>query len=418
MFAGLADLVARYGYAMVVLIVGVEGLGIPVPGEGALVIAAAIASRGRLSLVGVIAAGAAGTVLGGTGGYWLGRLGGTALLRPGPALERGRRFFDRHGATSVFLGRFVALLRTLIGMLAGLSGMPFGRFSAYNALGGLLWAAVVACASFFFGRSLPRLRGLGRAGLAGALFISLLVALGIGWLWFRSRRTRLADRAAKAGPAYLALHLAVGLLCGLATVIGFGAVTETAFSHEALTPFDVTLTAWWDAHTPLVFDRLATVLAAIAGPAALALLAVGVLVLLLGRGRRVEAAIWTAAVTAAALLDVVVGLVVRRPPAPNADTLSLAAVGLGGGDAVGVVVVYGLLAYLATGRLSPVARATARGVSAAAVAGAALSRLVVGAQYFSGLLTGCAAGVVWLSACVSALELVDSPKGHASPPPA
>ena len=414
MFAGLADLVARHGYAMVVLFVGAEGLGIPLPGETALVIAAAIASRGRLSPLGVITAGAVGAILGGTGGYWLGRAGGAVLAR-GPALERGRRFFERYGAPSVFLGRFVALLRTVVGMLAGASGMPFARFSFYNALGAVVWAAVVGGGGFLFGRSLPRLRGLGRAGLVGALFVSLLVALVVGWRWLRANRARLELAVARLGRWYLAWHQAVGLLCGLATIFAFGAVTESVFSRHPLTAFDVMLAGWLETHAPTFADRAAGVLGTLGGPGALTLVGVGTGAILLLRRRWLDVAVWGVAAFGAVVLDAAVGLVVRRPPAPAADTLALAAIGLGGGDAVGAALIYGMLAYFtASGLRSRAARTAVTGGAALLIAAVALSRLLLGAQYFSGLITGYAAALVWVSACLSGLELAPRPVSRPS----
>jgi membrane protein DedA with SNARE-associated domain len=406
MFAGLADLVARHGYAMVVLFVSAEGFGIPLPGESALIIAAAIAARGRLSLVGVVAAGAAGAVLGGTGGYWVGRLGGTVVLRRGPALDRARQFFDRYGAPSVFLGRFVALLRTLVGMLAGATGMPFARFSVYNALGGLVWAAVVAESGFLVGRSLPRLRGLGRAGLVVALLVFVLAALGVGWRWFRARRPELRQRVARLGRSYLAVHLAVGFLCGLATILAFGGATESVFSHDTLAPFDVILATWFALHTPILVTGAVALFTAISGPAALTVIGVGVAMLLLEKRRRRAAGVWAAALVGAVLLDVSVGIVVRRAPAPNADALSLAAIGLGGGAAAGTVLVYGMLAYLVAGRAGPLRRTVIGGAAVLLIGAIGLARLALGAQYFSGLLTGYAAGFVWLATCVTGLDLV------------
>src|SRR2546423_1625232 len=76
----LSHLIERYGYFAVALLVTLEGFGIPLPGETAVVTAAAFAARGSLSAVGVAIAGTIGTVLGGSGGYWIGRIGGRGLL--------------------------------------------------------------------------------------------------------------------------------------------------------------------------------------------------------------------------------------------------------------------------------------------------------------------------------------------------
>src|SRR6476661_8130411 len=109
-----------YGYGAIFVLVGLESLGIPLPGEAALLTAAAFAAGGHLSIVGVILAAAAGGIVGDAAGYWIGRKGGlVAVRRYGKVLhisdatvERAQRFFQQHGGKTVFFGRFVSLLRT------------------------------------------------------------------------------------------------------------------------------------------------------------------------------------------------------------------------------------------------------------------------------------------------------------------
>src|SRR2546426_409471 len=119
----------------------------------------------------------------GHGGYWIGRTGGIALVRRygrflhlnEAHLERARHFFARHGPPTVFIGRFVALLRTWTAVLAGAARMPYGRFMLYNALGAVCWAGVVGALGYVFGRNLPRLEHyMGQASLAGALLVALV----------------------------------------------------------------------------------------------------------------------------------------------------------------------------------------------------------------------------------------------------
>src|SRR5204863_316238 len=137
------------------------------------------------------------------GGYWIGRTGGIALVRRygrflhlnEAHLERARHFFGRHGPPTVFIGRFIALLRTWTAVLAGAARMPYGRFMLYNALGAVCWAGVVSALGYVFGRNLPRLEHyMGQAGLAGALLVALIVGLVLGWRWFERNRTRLVTR--------------------------------------------------------------------------------------------------------------------------------------------------------------------------------------------------------------------------------
>src|SRR5258708_2073721 len=120
MHGTVSGLVASYGYAVLFFLVGLESLGIPLPGETALVTAAALGARGRLSMAAVIATAVAGAIIGDNGGYWIGREGGLALVRRygrvlhlnASHLARAHSFFERHGPKAVFLGRFIALLRT------------------------------------------------------------------------------------------------------------------------------------------------------------------------------------------------------------------------------------------------------------------------------------------------------------------
>src|SRR2546422_8435951 len=172
----ISGLVASYGYVVLFFLVGLESLGCPLPGETALVTAAAWAALGHLSIYAVVASAVAAAVIGDNGGYWIGRKGGIALVRRygrrihlnESHLERARGFFERHGPKTVFIGRFIALLRTWVAVLAGTARMPYGSFMLYNALGGVCWSVIFSTLGFVFGRNLPRLEHyIGQASLAG-----------------------------------------------------------------------------------------------------------------------------------------------------------------------------------------------------------------------------------------------------------
>src|ERR1700756_3763050 len=189
----ISGLVTSYGYVVLFVVVGAESLGIPLPGETAVVTAAAWAALGHLSIYGVVATAVAAAIMGDNGGYWIGGTGGVAVVRRHwrvlylnqADLERARRFFERHGAKTVFFGRFIALLRTWTAVLAGAARMPYGTFMLYNALGAACWASVVGALGYVFGRNLPRLEHyIGQASLAGVLLVALVVGLALGWRWF------------------------------------------------------------------------------------------------------------------------------------------------------------------------------------------------------------------------------------------
>ncbi|HEX4575632.1 MAG TPA: bifunctional DedA family/phosphatase PAP2 family protein [Gemmatimonadales bacterium] len=431
----MLNLVARYGYVVVALFVGAEGIGLPLPGETALVLAAAVAAQGRLSLDGVIAAAALGAVLGDTGGYWIGRGAGRMLLERPPrwispgALARLRGYFDRHGAATVLFARFVAFFRTVVGILAGASGMPFGRFSVFNALGSVLWAVAVGSVGYFFGQNLPRLqRALGRAGLAVALFIALVVALVVAGRWFEAHLESLRarvwaswDRLAARYPRgrqflsarlargqYLGLHLTLGLGASLLSLWLFIEITEGLFTRTGFTRFDVALAAWFRANATPAGDALAAAISALGSPAAIVLVGLGV-ALWLGSGRRwPELGAWVTGIVGASALNEALKLLVRRPRSPaGAAGLSVPGFSFPSGHAMEALVCFGLLAYFVIGRTARPSGRIAAGVAAISlVAAIGFSRMYLGVHYFSDVVGGYTAGIVWLAVCVSGLEIV------------
>jgi membrane protein DedA with SNARE-associated domain len=161
-------LVATYGYPGVGLLVGLESVGIPLPGETVLIAAATYAgATHHLSVWGIWAVAVAGAVLGDNIGFWIGHTGGYKLLRRfghylrinEPELKVARYLFDRHGAKVVFFGRFVSVLRTFAAFLAGTAKMAWRKFLPYNMAGGLVWSAIYTFIAYFAGKTLSRVSG-------------------------------------------------------------------------------------------------------------------------------------------------------------------------------------------------------------------------------------------------------------------
>src|SRR3989442_14368405 len=154
----ISGLVASYGYVVLFVMDGVESRGIRLPGETALVTAAAFAALGHLSISAVIATAVAAAIVGDNGGYWIGRQGGIALVRRyGRVLHlneshvaRAHTFFERHGPKTVFIGRFIALLRTWAAVLAGGGHLPYRTFLLYNAPGARCWGTVLGAPGYGF----------------------------------------------------------------------------------------------------------------------------------------------------------------------------------------------------------------------------------------------------------------------------
>jgi membrane protein DedA with SNARE-associated domain len=196
------SLVQDYGLAILFLLVAMESAGVPLPGETALVAAGVLAARGHLDIVTVIVVAAVAAILGDNVGYWIGRLGGRRLLQRWERVERhasrvlpwSERFFRRHGAKTIFLGRFIAVLRVTAAWLAGISHMHWWRFFLWNAAGGICWAALVGLVAYYAGRAAAD--AISRYGLfAGAAIVILLV---VGAVVYRFVRRRVVEAEPEA----------------------------------------------------------------------------------------------------------------------------------------------------------------------------------------------------------------------------
>ena len=188
---------------------GLESMGIPLPGETILVLAAIYAATHTdLNIWLVFVAACLGAIAGDNCGYWLGLRFGYPLIKKYGRyiglrewrIKVGQYLFLRYGAKVVFFGRFVALLRMLAAFLAGVNRMKWRTFLLANALGGVVWAGVFALAGYLLGTLVFRLQGLlGPIVLAGAA----VVFFGCGFLAWRLE-DRLRDRAERAFPGPLA----------------------------------------------------------------------------------------------------------------------------------------------------------------------------------------------------------------------
>jgi membrane protein DedA with SNARE-associated domain len=186
-------------YFVVGAIIGIESLGIPLPGEIALVSAALLASRHTLDInpVAVGAAATIGAIVGDSIGYSIGRRFGMSLFERlgdrfpkhfGPGhVALAKRLFARWGVWAVFVGRFIALLRIFAGPLAGALKMRYAQFLAANASGGLLWAGGTTAVVYYAG--LAAERWLSRFSWI-ALVVAVLVGVGMTLL-LRERTSRL-----------------------------------------------------------------------------------------------------------------------------------------------------------------------------------------------------------------------------------
>jgi membrane protein DedA with SNARE-associated domain len=201
-------LISTYGYLAVFVLVALESLGIPVPGETALIAAGTYAGHTHeLSpwLIFVVAAGAA--IIGDNIGYLIGDKGGYQLLRryghyiriDESRMKVGRYLFDQYGGRVVFFGRFVSVLRAYAAFLAGTNRMRWRHFLVFNAAGGIIWAGIYTFGSYAAGSTLHRVSGVANIVLAAVAMIAIVAA----FLVVRRHANRLTVLAEAAYPGEL-----------------------------------------------------------------------------------------------------------------------------------------------------------------------------------------------------------------------
>jgi membrane protein DedA with SNARE-associated domain len=174
------------------------------PGESVLVLAALYADHHNQSIAAVVASAAAGAVVGDNAGYCIGRELGYPLLRSygnrvglSPRkIKLGQYLFLRHGVKVVFLGRFVAVLRVLAAVLAGVNRMEWRRFLIANAAGAILWASVVGFGAYFFGRAVTHVTG----PVGVVLAVVALAAIVAAVLFVRAHQAQLEAEAERTLP--------------------------------------------------------------------------------------------------------------------------------------------------------------------------------------------------------------------------
>lgn len=446
MHVTVTSLLGSYGYLFLFVVVGAESLGIPVPGETALVTAAAFAALGHLDIYLVVVTAACAAILGDTAGYWIGHSGGLALVhRWGRLLhvdeshiKRAHNFFDRHGGKTVFIGRFVAILRTWAAVLAGVARMPYRTFLIYNAAGGIVWAALFGTLGYLFGRNLPKLEDLvGQSSVLILLFLVLFIALAFALHWLRSNSSAIAARLAStwqrilhkpvierfgnrhprfwkfiaarfARGEYLGLHLTVGMAASLAALWLFGVVTEGVINHEQITQADLLILHWFRSHATSSGDAMMSAISLVGSPVAAFILGAVVSAVLLMRRRWLLLGGWIAAFAGGGVIDWSLKVLIHRPrPLGAMEFLKRFSYSFPSGHAMESVIGYGMLAYMLV-----TFWATRGSVRVFIIAAAlllvlmiGLSRLYLGVHYFSDVVGGFAAGSVWLAACISGVEI-------------
>ncbi|MEP7000957.1 MAG: VTT domain-containing protein [bacterium] len=441
MISHLGRLIGDYGYLIIALFIFAEGMALPFPTDTTLVTAAAFAAHGRLSVVMIFCVSTISTTLGTSVAFVLGRRGGDFFdkhsKRVSPTvLARTRGFFDRHGTTAVLLGRFIPFARMLISPLAGLSSMSFARFSLFNIAGAALWSAVFCGVGYFFGQHPPSFgRGLGRGALVvtAGLGVIVTVAVAGGWLveesdaawraegtvWHRILMSAPLRWLAGHSPAaraflfrrftpgdYLGLNLTIGLGLSFVALVIFSAITNSVLAQGAVPEFDLFLAAAM--HETATASSM-SFWAAVSRFGNLALVAVPgfslALWLLYRRKTWLPFIGLCASLVGSTLLDVAIKHFFAHQHGP-AGLSGTDMIGTPSGQALGSLVGYGMVAYfLILMTRQHYLRILAALAALLLVLAISFGRMYLGNRYFSDIVVGLAAGGVWLSACLTGLEV-------------
>ena len=202
----LIQLLHAYGNVVVAVVVGLECVGLPLPGETLLIGAAIYAgTTHHLNIFLVVLSAAIGGILGQIAGYGIGWAFGYRLLRryggriglTHRRLAYGRALFRRHGEKVVVISRFVVVLRTLAGLLAGANRMRWSSFMIANVAGGLAWSTIYGLGAYYLGHEAKHLAGPAAIATAAVVVAGLLCA----WFFARRHEQRLLGQPLRRQPA-------------------------------------------------------------------------------------------------------------------------------------------------------------------------------------------------------------------------
>lgn len=277
-----------------------------------------------------------------------------------------------------------------------------------------------------------------------SLLATLAVAAVVGMRWFHANRERLArwvtlgwQRIAKsprfaavrarhprawafvvarlARGEYLGLHLTVGIIVSLAALWLFGGVTEDVIHHDPLTAVDLQLASWFRRHATPLGDSVGVFFSTIGSPMGMAVLAITVAIVLVYRRCWISLAAWAAAFAGAGVLAYAIKVIIHRPR-PDGATRFLrgASFSFPSGHALGSLVGFGMLAYLLVSSWPPARRHRVMVSIGAAmlVLAIGIARLYLVVHYLSDVIAGFAAGMVWLAACITAVEIALRQRGR------
>ena len=402
------------------------------PGEIAVLLGGVLAAQHKVGLAAVMVAAVAGAIIGDSLGYEIGRKWGRRILEGTVGrvvrrdhLDRAEQYLQRKGGRAVFFGRFTAALRVMVPGLAGMSGLPYGRFLAYNAAGGLIWAVGFVLAGYVAGDSWRKVEHV--AGRAGVVLLLLFVLIGgvvmaARWAARHQDRLRAGVAAQLERPAIvrirarydrqlrfvarrvspsgaLGLSLTVSLAALVATGWALGILVQDVVVGVGAARFDLPVLRWFARHRePWLTTAMKTV--TVLGDSALLIpLVVTVGLALWWRLRRARPLmVLVAGYGGADLLSQAIrALTARTRPPPVYAVGHFAGHSFPSGHATEATAAFGMLAFVIaalTPRWKWRVVAWTAAVLAAGLVG--ISRMYLGAHWLTDVLAGWALGGAWL----------------------
>ena len=428
-------------------------VGFVFPGEVAVILGGVVASRGTVPLWAVIVAAVSGAVVGDSAGYLIGRRWGERLLtgtfgrlplirrRLDKDLDSARAYVRRRRGSAVFFGRFVAALRVLVPGLAGMSGVEYPVFFAYNVAGGAIWGTGMAVIGYIAGASYKHAEKLvGRAGLG--LLALIVVGLALSRLLRRfadhPRLRAVGDRVAAIPPlalvrrryprevAWMRRRLAAadprGFWLTFAVAVGalsawaFGAITQDVLAPDELALRDPHVTSWLVGHRTGWLTDVARAVTWLGSDAVLIPVAAVAVAILAARGeRRLVIRLALATGSAVGLAAIAQQLVGRARPPAALWIGQYSGPAFPSGAAALAIAVYGTLALvLAAGR--PVRRqVVVFGAAALINVAAGAASLYLAANWLTDVLAGWALGALCMTLVIAGDLLATTPSdGQAS----
>ncbi len=192
----LVTTIGALGYPGIFLLMAMESSVVPIPSELIMTPAGFLAQQGEMNMLIAILCGTAGSLVGAYANYFAAHhLGRPLLLKYGKYVwiteekfSKVETFFKNHGEVSTFIGRLLPVVRHLISLPAGLSGMNHVKFSLYTLLGAGLWVTVLTLIGYFIGTQEELVRRYSHQALIGAVILSAVIITVYIWMHRRKRK--------------------------------------------------------------------------------------------------------------------------------------------------------------------------------------------------------------------------------------